>query len=181
METIGEDIVKKLWERITGMGEWLRGKVDGFISGIISAVTSGGSKSSSYSGGSTRARPAPARAAAPVNDAPNGPDMPAPANVPVDGTAGYSLAASDFSRAAAVRALESAIPNAVSRVSVSTAAMAPAGADASTSTVAINALRMEMEGLRRDLNGIKVVMDGRTVGRMVTKQQNNIGRAFGTA
>lgn len=108
-------------------------------------------------------------------------DMPAPANATVDGTAGYSLTASDFSRAAAVRALESAIPNAVSRVSVSTAAMAPAGADASTSTVAINALWMEMEGLRRDLNGIKVVMDGRTVGRMVTKQQNNIGRAFGTA
>lgn len=57
METIGEDIVKKLWEGITGMGEWLRGKVDGFISGIISAVTGGGSKSSSS--GSSKARPAP--------------------------------------------------------------------------------------------------------------------------
>lgn len=181
MENIGEDIVKKLWEGITGMGEWFRGKVDGFISGIISAVTGGGSKSSASRGGSSRPRSAPARAAALANDVTGGADVPTPANAPVSGGAGYSLTASDFSRAATVRALESAIPNAVSRVSVSTAAMAPAGADASTGAVAINALRMEMEGLRRDLNGIKVVMDGRTVGEMITKHQNNIGRAFGTA
>lgn len=180
METIGEDIVKKLWEGITGMGEWLRGKVDGFISGIISAVTGGGSKSSSS--GSSKARPAP--------ESPNSP-RPSPTRMAPAGdfsgeTAGneggsYSLTASDFSRAAAVRALESAIPNAVSRVSVSTAAMGPSAGGRETATAAtVAALCKGMEALINELNGMKVTMDGRTVGRLVSEHQNNIGRAFGT-
>lgn len=176
---VGEDMIKKLWEGISSMGEWLRGKIGGFISNAISAVTGGSKSSSSSSGGSTRARSAPERAAASVNDAPNGPDMPAPANAPVDGAAGYSLTASDFSRVAAVRALESAIPNAVSRVSVSTAAMAPAAGDGG------NGSRFHAKdiaaAIHEELNGMAVMMDGRTVGRLVTNQQNNMGRAFGTA
>ena len=180
METIGEDIVKKLWEGITGLGEWLRGKVDGFISGIISAVTGGGSKSSSS--GSSKARSAP--------ESPNSP-RPSPTRMAPAGdfsgeTAGneggsYSLTASDFSRAAAVRALESAIPNAVSRVSVSTAAMGPSAGGRETATAAtVAALCKGMEALINELNGMKVTMDGRTVGRLVSEHQNNIGRAFGT-
>ena len=180
LETIGEDIVKKLWEGITGMGEWLRGKVDGFISGIISAVTGGGSKSSSS--GSSKARSAP--------ESPNSP-RPSPTRMAPAGdfsgeTAGneggsYSLTASDFSRAAAVRALESAIPNAVSRVSVSTAAMGPSAGGRETATAAtVAALCKGMEALINELNGMKVTMDGRTVGRLVSEHQNNIGRAFGT-
>lgn len=180
METIGEDIVKKLWEGITGMGEWLRGKVDGFISGIISAVTGGGSKSSSS--GSSKAHPAPESSNSP---------RPSPASMSPAGdfsgeTAGneggsYSLTASDFSRAAAVRALESAIPNAVSRVSVSTAAMGPSAGGRETATAAtVAALCKGMEALINELNGMKVTMDGRTVGRLVSEHQNNIGRAFGT-
>lgn len=180
MKTIGEDIVKKLWEGITGMGEWLRGKVDGFISGIISAVTGGGSKSSSS--GSSKARSAP--------ESPNSP-RPSPTRMAPAGdfsgeTAGneggsYSLTASDFSRAAAVRALESAIPNAVSRVSVSTAAMGPSAGGRETATAAtVAALCKGMEALINELNGMKVTMDGRTVGRLVSEHQNNIGRAFGT-
>lgn len=180
METIGEDIVKKLWEGITGMGEWLRGKVDGFISGIISAVTGRGSKSSSS--GSSKARSAP--------ESPNSP-RPSPTRMAPAGdfsgeTAGneggsYSLTASDFSRAAAVRALESAIPNAVSRVSVSTAAMGPSAGGRETATAAtVAALCKGMEALINELNGMKVTMDGRTVGRLVSEHQNNIGRAFGT-
>ncbi|WP_297301458.1 hypothetical protein [uncultured Oscillibacter sp.] len=180
METIGEDIVKKLWEGITGMGEWLRGKVDGFISGIISAVTGGGSKSSSS--GISKARSAP--------ESPNNP-RPSPASMSPAGdfsgeTAGneggsYSLTASDFSRAAAVRALESAIPNAVGRVSVSTAAMGPSAGGRETATAAtVAALCKGMEALINELNGMKVTMDGRTVGRLVSEHQNNIGRAFGT-
>ncbi|WP_367276457.1 hypothetical protein, partial [uncultured Oscillibacter sp.] len=183
METIGEDIVKKLWEGITGMGEWLRGKVDGFISGIISAVTGGGSKSST--GGSSRSR-----SALNNQNSPNSP-RPSPASMSPAGdfsgeTAGneggsYSLTASDFSRAAAVRALESAIPNAVSRVSVSTAAMAPSAGGRETATATtVAALCKGMEALINELNGMKVTMDGRTVGRLVSEHQNNIGRAFGT-
>lgn len=178
MKTIGKDIVKKLWEGITGMGEWLRGKVDGFISGIISAVTGGGSKSSSS--GRSKARSAP--------ESPNSPrPSPVSMSAAVDFSGetagneggGYSLTASDFSRAAAVRALESAIPNAVSRVSVSTAAMAPAAGDGGNKP---RSLAAEVaEAVHNELNGMEVTMDGRTVGRMVTKQQNNIGRAFGTA
>lgn len=185
METIGEDIVKKLWEGITGMGEWLRGKVDGFISGIISAVTGSDSKSSSSSGSSRpRPRSAPVRAAA-ANDTSGVSALsnaPAPANAPaaVDAVA-YSLTASSFSRAAAVRALESAIPNAVSRVSIATAEMAPSagGRDTAVATT-VSALCKGMEELINELNGMKVTMDGRTVGRLVSEHQNNMGRAFGT-
>lgn len=115
----------------------------------------------------------------PANDAP---DSPAPANASAAARGkGYSLTASDFSRAAAVRALESAIPNAVSRVSVSTAAMGPSAGGRETATAAtVVALCKGMEALINELNGMKVTMDGRTVGRLVSEHQNNIGRAFGT-
>ena len=84
-------------------------------------------------------------------------------------------------RQAAVRALESAIPNAVSRVSVSTAAMGPSAGGRETATAAtVAALCIGMEALINELNGMKVTMDGRTVGRLVSEHQNNIGRAFGT-
>lgn len=178
METIGEDIVKKLWEGITGMGEWLRGKVDGFISGIISAVTGGGSKSSD-SGGNSRSR-----------SAPNNPNSPRPSPVSMSPAGDFSgetagneggsssLTVSDFSRAAAVRALESAIPNAVSRISISTAAMAPSAGDGGSRAHSLPA--DIAAAIRNELNGMKVTMDGRTVGRLVSEHQNNIGRAFGT-
>lgn len=169
---VGEDMIKKLWEGISGMGEWLRGKIGGFISNAISAVTGGGSKSSSFSGGSSSPRSSPASAPAPRMDA--------PANESGgNGEEGISLEASSFSRASAVRALESAIPAAQSRVSAATAAMAPAGGT-SYENYPVSKASMA-EAFKDAMNGMEVTMDGRTVGRVVTKQQNNIGRAFGTA
>lgn len=175
MKDIGEDVVRKLWEGITGMGEWLRGKVDGFISGIISAVTGGGSKSSSSGGGSSRPRSSPAsaptsRMAAPANES-NG-----------NSEEGISLTASTFSRASAVRALESAIPAAQNRVSVATAAMAPASTSSYKPELgaAVESLRTELGLLHKELCNMSVIMDGRTVGRLISNHQNNMGRAFGT-
>lgn len=169
---VGEDMIKKLWEGISGMGEWLRGKVDGFISGIISAVTGGGSKSSSSGGGSSRPRSSPT--SAPVSR------MATPANESGgNGEGAANLAVSTFSRASSVRALESAIPAAQSRVAAATAAMAPAGGT-SYENYPVSKASMA-EAFKEAMNGMEVTMDGRTVGRVVTKQQNNIGRSFGTA
>lgn len=169
---VGEDMIKKLWDGISSMGEWLRGKIGGFISNAISAVTGGGSKSSSSGGGSSRPRSSPAsapasRMAAPANESDG------------NGEEGISLAASTFSRASAVRALESAIPAAQSRVAAATAAMAPTGGT-SYENYPVSKASMA-EAFKEAMNGMAVTMDGRTVGRVVTKQQNNIGRSFGTA
>ena len=169
---VGEDMIKKLWEGISGMGEWIRGKIGGFISNAISAVTGGGSKSSSSSGGSSRPRSSPT--SAPVSR------MATPENESVgNGEGAANLAVSTFSRASSVRALESAIPAAQSRVAAATAAMAPAGGT-SYENYPVSKASMA-EAFKDAMNGMEVTMDGRTVGRVVTKQQNNIGRAFGTA
>ena len=185
LKAIGKDMINGLWEGIKSMVSWIKDNIAGFIKGIAGSLRGSMRKEAesaakSTSGGSSRARSAP--------ESSNNP-RPALASMSPAGdfsgkTAGneggsYSLTASDFSRAAAVRALESAIPNAVSRVSVSTAAMAPAAGDGGNRP---RSLAAEVaEAVHNELNGMEVTMDGRTVGRMVTKQQNNIGRAFGTA
>lgn len=185
LKAIGKDMIKGLWEGIKSMVSWIKDNIVGFIKGIAGSLSGSMRKEAesaakSSSGGSSKARSAP--------ESPNSP-RPSPVSMSPAGdfsgeTAGnedgsYSLTASDFSRAAAVRALESAIPNAVSRVSVSTAAMAPAAGDGGNKP---RSLAAEVaEAVHNELNGMEVTMDGRTVGRMVTKQQNNIGRAFGTA
>lgn len=183
LKAIGKDMIKGLWEGIKSMASWIKDNVVGFIKGIAGSLSGSMRKEAesaakSSGGGSSRSRSAPARVA-PANDVTGGADVPTPANAPVSGGAGYSLTASDFSRAAAVRALESAIPNAVSRVSVSTAAMAPAAGDGGSNPRSMpNDIA---DAIHQELNGMKVTMDGRTVGRIVTEQQNNMGRAFGTA
>ena len=71
--------------------------------------------------GGGAARPRAKAAASPARMA----AAPASEESPGDGEEGTSLTASAFSRASAVRALASAIPNAENRVAVATAAMAP--------------------------------------------------------
>lgn len=87
-------------------------KVKGIVNSIIDIFTGGGGSSGGTSSGST-SRPRARMAAVPANE------------VGDNGEEGISPTASAFSRAATVRALESAIPNVERRVSVATAAMAP--------------------------------------------------------
>lgn len=185
LKAIGKDMIKGLWEGIKSMVSWIKDNIVGFIKGIAGSLSGIMRKEAESAAKSTSSRSSKARSAPESSNNPR----PSPASMSPAGdfsgkTAGneggsYSLTASDFSRAAAVRALESAIPNAVSRVSVSTAAMAPAAGDGGNRP---RSLAAEVaEAVHNELNGMEVTMDGRTVGRMVTKQQNNIGRAFGTA
>lgn len=115
------------WDKVKETAENVINAVVGFIENAISAVqrffsalNNGGGKTGSNSvspknaSGNT-SRTAPAARTSTANEATDD-----------NGGEGYSLAASTFSRASAVRALESAIPNAESRVAVATAAMTPA-------------------------------------------------------
>ncbi len=178
LKAIGKDMIKGLWEGIKSMASWIKDNVAGFIKGIAGSLSGSMRKEaesaakSSSGGGSSRPRSSPAsatasRMAAPVNETGG------------NGEEGISLAAATFSRTAAIRSLESAIPAAVSRVSVATAEMAPAAGSGGNSR---RTLAAEVaEAVHNELNGMEVTMDGRTVGHLVTRQQNNIGRAFGTA
>lgn len=178
LKAIGKDMIKGLWEGIKSMVSWIKDNIAGFIKGIagslIGSMRKEAESAAKSSSGGSRARPALAGTPASGTS-----DAPMPVNSSVDGAAVYSLTASDFSRASAVRALESAIPAAQSRVAAATAAMAPAGG---TSYENYPVSRASMaEAFKEAMNGMEVIMDGRAVGRAVTKQQNNIGRAFGTA
>lgn len=84
------------------------------VGGLIDGIT-GVSQSSSNSGRSTASSARPRMAARAMSNDSAG-----------NGEEGVSLTASTFSRASAVRALESAMPNIEARVSMATAAMAPA-------------------------------------------------------
>lgn len=177
LKAIGKDMIKGLWEGIKSMVSWIKDNIAGFIKGIAGSLSGSMRKEAesaakSSGGGSSRALPSPtsapvSRMATPVNES--------------DGNSeeGISLAASTFSRASAVRALESAIPAAQSRVAAATAEMAPAGGT-SYENYPVSKDSMA-EAFKEAMNGMEVTMDGRTVGYLVTKQQNNIGRAFGTA
>lgn len=177
LKAIGKDMINGLWEGIKSMVSWIKDNIAGFIKGIAGSLSGSMRKEAesaakSSGGGSSRSLSSPAsapfsRMVAPVNESDG------------NGEDGISLTASTFSRVSAVRALESAIPAAQSRIAAATAAMAPAGG---TSYENYPVSRASMaEAFKDAMNGMEVTMDGRTVGRMVTKQQNNIGRAFGTA
>lgn len=87
-------------------------KVKGIVNSIIDIFTGGGSSSGTSSGGASRPRARMAASPANVTDG--------------NGEEGASITAGTFSRAATVRALESAIPNVESRVALANASMAPA-------------------------------------------------------
>lgn len=142
-------------------------KVKGIVDSIIGIFTGDGGNFGGSSSGGSASRPRARMATLSTNETDG------------NGEEGASITASTFSRASAIRALESAIPNVESRVALATAAMAPAAGDGG------NGSRFHAKdiaaAIHEELNGMAVMMDGRTVGRLVTNQQNNMGRAFGTA
>lgn len=119
---IGETIVNSITEGISnaweGLVDWVTGLVEGIVNtirriadAIKSLFSFGSGGTSAPSGGASR----PRMAARAVSNGAAG-----------NGEEGLSLTASTFSRASAVRALESAMPNIEARVSMATANMAPA-------------------------------------------------------
>ncbi len=181
LKAIGKDMINALWEGIKSMASWIKDNILGLVKSLAGSLSGSMRKEAesaakTSSKGTSRPR---ARAAAPVSETP----VSRAAASPASETAGadesaVSLTASTFSRASAVRALASAIPSAGARVAAATAAMAPSGGSGSERYYSPTAIA---EAIRQEMNGMKVVMDGRTVGRLVGEQQNNMGRAFGTA
>lgn len=118
VKSIAEALIAAMPIILAAVAEIAKAIIDGIgnsikagFSGIFSAF--GGNSGGTSSDGASRPR---ARMAAPLNE------------TDTNGEEGYSLTASTFSRASAVRALASAIPNAESRVAVAAAAMTPTAA-----------------------------------------------------
>lgn len=186
---IGKDMIRKLWDGITSMGKWLKDNLGDFISNAINAVTGGGARSTASSGGGAARRSAAAPAALAAETAEeSAPALfrAAPAN------AGASLA----------QTVTSSLSNAESqtRALASIRRVRRDMADAGNSAAAYYTAPERRSGgnppagnagngadaavigraVREALDGAAVLADGRKIGRLVTTQQDNMGRALGT-
>lgn len=191
LKAIGKDMIQGLWEGIKSMGTWIKEKIGGFISGIVGSL-SGGMRNEAANAAKTAAS---SRSAAPATPAAEWEPDPAPAPVPfraAPANAGASLA----------QTVTSSLSNAESqtRALASIRRVQRDMADAGNSAAAYYTAPERRSGgnppagnsgngadaaaignaVREALDGAKVVMDGRTVGRLTAIQQDNMGRALGT-
>lgn len=186
---VGEDMIKKLWEGISSMGDWLREKIGGFISNAISAVTGGGNKTASSGGGAGR-RSAAAPAAMAVWE-PEAEPNPAPFRaarfggglIPQTLTRSLSETEAGVRTTAAIRRVQRDMADAGASVAAYYTAPERRGGGNPSAGNAGNGVDAAAIGqaVREALEGAKVVVDGRTLGRVTMTQQSNMGRAFGTA
>lgn len=186
---VGEDMIKKLWEGISSMGDWLREKIGGFISNAISAVTGGGNKTAS-SGGGVRRSSAAAPAAMAVWE-PEAEPNPAPFRaarfggglIPQTLTRSLSETEAGVRTTAAIRRVQRDMADAGASVAAYYTAPERRGGGNPSAGNAGNGVDAAAIGqaVREALEGAKVVVDGRTLGRVTMTQQSNMGRAFGTA
>lgn len=190
LKQVGKDLVENLWNGINDKVEWLKSKVRGVID-IIKGIFGGGTSSTASSGGGAARRSAASPAALAAEWEP----APAPASVPfraAPANAGASLA----------QTVTSSLSNAESqtRALASIRRVQRDMADAGNSAAAYYTAPERRSGgnppagnsgngadaaaigkaVREALDGAKVVMDGRTVGRLTAIQQDNMGRALGT-
>lgn len=190
LKQVGKDLIENLWNGINDKVEWLKSKVRGVID-IIKGIFGGGTSSTASSGGGAARRSAAAPAAPPAERE----SAPAPAPVPfraAPANAGASLA----------QTVTSSLSNAESqtRALASIRRVQRDMADAGNSAAAYYTAPERRSGgnppagnsgngadaaaignaVREALDGAKVVMDGRTVGRLTAIQQDNMGRALGT-
>lgn len=188
---VGKDMIKKLWDGITSMGPWLKKQLSGFISNALSAITGGGNSSTSSSAGTAR-RSAAAPAAIAVDLDPEPEPKPAPFRALRlgDGAALAQTVTNSLSNAESqTRTMASVLKLQRDMADVSGSVAAyytsperrgggpiaqPGNAGNGVDAAAIG------QAVREALNGAAVVMDGRTLGRLTTVHQNNIGRALGT-
>lgn len=195
LKAIGKDMIQGLWNGIKSMGAWLKEKVAGFISGIVGFL-SGGMRNEAANAAKSAAS---SRSAAPAALAAEWVPDPEPFPGPFPGP----FRAARFSGGEALsQAVTRSLSNAEAQTRASAAIrrvqrdMADAGASAAAYYTAperrsggnppagnawngITAAELA-SAIRQELNGMKVEMDGRTVGRLVATQQGNMGRALGT-
>lgn len=189
LKQVGKDLVENLWNGINDKVEWLKSKVRGVID-IIKGIFGGGSSSTASSGGGAGRRSAPAPAALAAEAA----EEPAPALFrAAPANAGASLAqavthslSNEESQAratAAIRRVQRDMADTGASVAAYyTAPERRSGGNPPAGNAGNGAADAAAIGkaVREALDGAKVVMDGRTVGRLTAIQQNNMGRALGT-
>lgn len=188
LKKVGKDLVENLWNGINDKVEWLKSKVRGVID-IIKGIFGGGSSSTASSGGGAARR----SAAAPAMLAAEAAEEPAPALFrAAPANTGASLAQSVTRSLSNTESQTQAIAS-IRRVQRD---MADAGASAAAYYTAperrsagnplagnagngVDAAAIG-KAVREALDGAVVLADGRKIGRLVTTQQDNMGRAMGT-
>lgn len=189
LKKVGKDLVENLWNGINDKVEWLKSKVRGVID-IIKGIFGGGSSSTASSGGGAarRSAAAPAMLAAAADEEP-APVLfrAAPANTGASlaqsVTRSLSNAESQTQALASIRRVQrdmadagrsaAAYYTAPERRSAGNPPAGNAGNGADAAAIG--------KAVREALDGAVVLADGRKIGRLVTTQQDNMGRAFGTA
>ena len=191
LKSIGKDMIQGLWEGIKSMGTWIKDKVAGFIGGIVGTLSGGArndvanaAKSAAVSG----------RSAAPAAMAvwePEAEPNPAPFRaarfggglIPQALTRSLSETEAGVRTTAAIRRVQRDMADAGASVAAYYTAPERRGGGNPSAGNAGNGVDAAAIGqaVREALEGAKVVVDGRTLGRITMTQQSNMGRAFGTA
>lgn len=189
LKTIGKDMIQGLWEGIKSMGTWIKEKIGGFISGIVGSLSGGMRKEAANAAKST----ASSRSAAPAMLAAESAEEPAPvlfraapantgASLAQSVTRSLSNTEAQTQALASIRRVQrdmadagrsaAAYYTAPERRSVGNPPAGNAGNGADAADIG--------KAVREALDGAVVLADGRKIGRLVTTQQDNMGRALGT-
>lgn len=189
MKKVGKDLITSLWNGINDKVEWLKSKVSGVIESI-KGIFGGGSSSTASGGGGAGRRSAAAPAAMAVWE-PEAEPNPAPFRaarfgsglIPQTLTRSLSETEAGVRTTAAIRRVQRDMADAGSSVAAYYTAPERRGGGNPSAGNAGNGVDAAAIGqaVREALEGAKVVVDGRTLGRVTMTQQSNMGRAFGTA
>lgn len=189
MKKVGKDLITSLWNGINDKVEWLKSKVSGVIESI-KGIFGGGSSSTASSGGGAGRRSAAAPAALAVWE-PEADPNPVPFRavrfggglIPQALTRSLSETEAGVRTTAAIRRVQRDMADAGASVAAYYTAPERRGGRNPSAGNAGNGVDAAAIGqaVREALEGAKVVVDGRTLGRLTMTQQSNMGRAFGTA
>lgn len=189
MKKVGKDLITSLWNGINDKVEWLKSKVSGVIESI-KGIFGGGSSSTASGGGGAGRRSAAAPAAMAVWE-PEAEPNPAPFRaarfgsglIPQTLTRSLSETEAGVRTTAAIRRVQRDMADAGASVAAYYTAPERRGGGNPSAGNAGNGVDAAAIGqaVREALEGAKVVVDGRTLGRVTMTQQSNMGRAFGTA
>lgn len=181
LKQVGRDLIKNLWDGINDKVEWLKSKVRGIGDSIKNIFTGGSSKSSSPSAASPRSAVPAAEEAGSVFSL-----RAAPAAAAVQSLQRSVSETETNTRAgAALRQVRRDINSTAGSVAAYYSAPENRNGGRQTGNTG-NSITEETlaeavaAAVKREMSGMAVEMDGRPVGRMVSRQQSNQGRALGT-
>ena len=181
LKQVGRDLIKNLWDGINDKVEWLKSKVRGIGDSIKNIFTGGSSKSSSPSAASPRSAVPAAEEAGSVFSLRAAPAAAAVQSLQRSvsetetntraGAALRQVRRDISSTAGSVAAYYSAPEN---RSGVRQTGNAGNGITPEALAAAVAA------AVKREMSGLAVELDGRPVGRLVSREETNRGRALGT-